>query len=558
MTVRELVVELILKATGLKQGLADAERGLAGVTDAAQKTERQAERTGKALTAAAKDGQGAWENLKGAILGVASVAGIVGAATNFAEQTKQLAQYSSQLGMTVEQWQAWQGAAQSMGIEAQDLYDTFRDMSDWTIDMVKNDSGPFKDFAKQTGLSLKDAKGNMVGAEEALLRLSKAVEGMKPDEATGWLTQMGVDPTNISLILKGRKGIEDLVRSMREKAVYDERDIQNSNKMQAAWTDVTRVFQRLAATAINMVAPAFDWIQEKADSLFKFVKNNEESVTRVFKGIAAVIGVALIPKLYAMGKAAMVSMGPWGLLVAAVSGLIVLFDDFMVWLDNGQSAFGDFFESIFGSADEAKKTFEDIKKTIASVVDFILSIPDRVSKAFDEMGKTLAAFPEALLSAFRGLKDRILGLLPDFIRDKIEIKGEVAPVEEDENVSRATQAAQSGKGPTIEKRKPAPVEEPEPDDYQQAQAWLRSTQAPQPNTGNMRQALVATGGYGAGDAARGARTVNTTNNKNINQTVTQNINITTQSDQPAAVGKAAGDAVNPKTATVMADGAVGV
>lgn len=558
MTVRELVVELILKATGLKQGLADAERGLDDVTDAAQKTERQAEQTGKALTAAAKEGQGAWENLKGAILGVASVAGVIGAATNFTEQTKQLAQYSSQLGMTVEQWQAWQGAAQSMGIEAQDLYDTFRDMSDWTIDMVKNDSGPFKDFAKQTGLSLKDAKGNMVGAEEALLRLSKAVEGMKPDEATGWLTQMGVDPTNISLILKGRKGIEDLVRSMREKAVYDQRDIENSNKMQAAWVDVTRVLQRLAATAINMAAPAFDWIQEKADSLFKFVKNNEESVTRVFKGIAAVIGVALIPKLYAMGKAAMASMGPWGLLVAAVSGLIVLFDDFMVWLDNGQSAFGDFFESIFGSADEAKKTFEDIKKTIASVVDFVLSIPDRVSKAFDEMGKTLAAFPEVLLSAFRGLRDRIMGLLPDFIRDKIEIKGEVTPVEEDENVSKATQAAQSGKGPTIEKRKPVPVEEPEPDDYQQAQAWLRSTQTPQPNTGNMRQALVATGGYGAGDIARGARTVNTTNNKNINQTVTQNINITTQSDQPAAVGKAAGDAVNPKTATVMADGAVGV
>ena len=72
----------------------------------------------------------------------------------------------------------------------------------------------------------------------------------------------------------------------------------------------------------------------------------------------------------------------------------------------------------------------------------------------------------------------------------------------------------------------------------------------------MREA-VAGGGFGAGDAARGARTVNTTNNKNVTQTVTQNINITTQSDQPGAVGKAAGDAVNPKTAAVMADGAVG-
>ena len=368
---------------------------------------------------------------------------------------------------------------------------------------------------------------------------------MKPDEATGWLTQMGVDPTNISLILKGRKGIEDLVRSMREKAVYDERDIQNSNKMQAAWTDVTRVFQRLAATAINMVAPAFDWIQEKADSLFKFVKNNEESVTRVFEGIAAVIGVALIPKLYAMGKAAAASMGPWGLLVAAVSGLIILFDDFMVWLDNGQSAFGDFFESIFGSADEARKTFEGIKKTVASVVDFVLSIPERVAKAFDEMGKTLAAFPEALLSAFKGLKDRILGLLPDFIRDKIEIKGDVA-VEEDENTAKSTQAAQSGKGPTFEKRKPVPVPEAEPSEYDEASAWVASTRTPQPNTGNMRQALAG-GGYGAGDAARGAKNITTTNN----------INITAQSSQPEAIADATKNAI-PKNTVAMADGGIGV
>ena len=549
MTVRELVVELILKATGLKKGLADAERGLEGVTDAAQKTERQAERTGKALTAAAQDGQGAWDNLKGAILGVASVAGLVGAATNFAEQTKQLAQYSAQLGMTVEQWQAWAGAAQTMGIEAQDLYDTFRDMSDWTIDMVKNDSGPFKDFAKQTGLSLKDAKGNMVGAEEALLRLSKAVEGMKPDEATGWLTQMGVDATSISLILKGRKGIEDLVRSMKEKAVYDERDIQNSNKMQAAWFDVTLVFRRLAATAINAVAPAFDWIQKKADSLFKFIKNNEGTVGRVFKGLAAIIGSVLIPKLVRMGAAAWASLGPFALIPAAIMAIGVAIDDFIVWLEGGESKLADFW-SMFGTAEEVsarlqaiwdglKATWESVKNIVSNTLDlfkgFFTGDWDAVLNALENLKAAFSGLGKIIGSVVDWVKEKLAGLVPDWLRDFLG--GNYKPGRqldaddaEQSAIAAATRAAASGAQPTF--------------------ASDRASGS------NMRQALAG-GGYGAGDAARGAKNITTTNNKTTTVNQTNNINITAQSSQPEAIADATKNAI-PKNTVAMADGGIGV
>lgn len=550
MTIRELVVKLLLDAAGFKQEAVRTQKELDGISDAAQDAEKQAQKTGRALEAAAKEGQGAWENLKGAILGVASVAGIIGAATSFAEQTKQLSQYSSQLGMTVEQWQAWAGAASSLGIEAQDLYDTFRDMGDWTIDMVKNDSGPFKDFAKQTGLSLKDAKGNMVGAEEALLRLSDAVQGMKPDEATGWLTQMGVDATTISLILKGRKGIEDLVRSMKEKAVYDDRDIQNSQKMQTAWSGVTRVFQRLAATALDLLAPAMDWVTEKTDAVFKYLKENGESVQTVFVALGAAISAALIPKLIRMGAAAWASLGPFALIPAAILAIGVAIDDFMVWLDGGESKLADFW-SAFGTAEEVsarlqaiwdglKATWQAVKDIVGSTLDlfkgFFTGDWQAVLNALENLKNAFSGLGDIISSVVDWVKQKLLGLIPDWMKDFLggggksegQKQGSTRPALDADDAWDSSVAASA--------------------------AAAERYRARQQGTGTVREA-VAGGGFGAGDAARGARTV--TNTKNTTVTQNNNINITAQSSQPEAIATATSQAINAKNLAVQADSGIG-
>ena len=570
---------------------------------ALRKAGNAADKAGQQVSEAAREGSAEWENLKGTLAGVLSIGAAVGGALNFVEQTKQISQFSSQLGMTVEQWQAWAGAASSMGIEAQDLYDTFRDMSDWTIDMVKNDSGPFKDFAKQTGISLKDAKGNMVGAEEALLRLSEAVEKMKPDEATGWLTQMGVDPTTISLILKGRKGVEDLVRTMKEKAVYDKQDIENSNKLQAAWSSVTNVFQKLVAIGLDLLAPAVDWVTEKADAFFKYVKENGESVQTIFVAIGTAISTAVIPKLVRMGAAAWASLGPFALIPAAIMAIGVAIDDLMVWLDGGTSAFGDFW-SLFGTPEEVsamidgvvdilKSAFgavadvagqavdtilagwELVKAAIGGIADIIggvvtafrglftgdwatvLSGLDAVKNGLGAVGDVVSVVAGKIMDSFGKffgwIADKLASLVPDWLKDLIsgehkEGRRLDADSLETDVIEQSKQAAASGRGPTFAKDREAHLE-PAP----------QPTLATRPGeTGTMSQAIGQGRTYAAGQAAAKGGTSVTTNNNQRTITQTNNINITTQSDNPDGIAQATSNAINPRTTATESDTGIGV
>ncbi len=561
-----------------------------------------ADKAGKQVQEAAQEGASAWDNLKDSLLGVLSIGAAVGGAMNFVEQTQQLSQYSSQLGMTVEQWQAWAGAAQSMGIEAQDLYDTFRDMGDWTIDMVKNDSGPFKDFAKQTGLSLKDAQGNMVGAEEALLRLSDAVQGMKPDEATGWLTQMGVDATSISLILKGRKAIEGLVTEMKEKAVYDKRDLENSAKMQAAWQNVTRVFQRLTATGLDLLAPAIEWISQKSEAFFKYIKENGESVQTIFVTIGTVISTAVIPKLVRMGAAAWASLGPFALIPAAIMAIGVAIDDLMVWLEGGTSAFGEFW-SLFGTPEEVSSMlkqalagletafdavgevaglvanavlgyWELVKGSISGLVEVIggvvtafkglftgdwntvLSGLDAVKKGLGAVGDVVSAVAGKIMDSFGKffgwIANKLAGLVPDWLKDLIsgehkEGRRLDADSLETDIIEQSKKAAASGRGPTFasDREKAAPAPQP--------------TLAARPGeTGTMQQALGEGRTFAAGQAAAKGGTSVTTNNNQRTITQTNNINITTQSDNPDGIAQATSNAINPRTTATESDTGIGV
>ncbi|OUO51667.1 hypothetical protein B5F76_09285 [Desulfovibrio sp. An276] len=561
-----------------------------------------ADKAGKQIQEAAQDGASAWDNLKDTLLGALSIGAAVGGAMNFVEQTKQLSQYSSQLGMTVEQWQAWQGAGEQMGIEAQDLYDTFRDMGDWTIDMVKNDSGPFKDFAKQTGLSLKDAKGNMVDTQEALLRLSDAVQGMKPDEATGWLTQMGVDATSISLILKGRKAIEGLVAEMREKAVYDKRDLENSARLQAAWQNVTRVFQRLTATGLDLLAPAIEWISQKSEAFFKYVKENGESVQTIFVTIGTVISTAVIPKLVRMGAAAWASLGPFALIPAAIMAIGVAIDDLMVWLEGGTSAFGEFW-SLFGTPEEVSSMlkqalagleaafdavgevaglvanavlgyWELVKSTISGLVEVIggvvtafkglftgdwntvLSGLDAVKKGLGAVGDVVSAVAGKIMDSFGKffgwIADKLAGLVPDWLKDLIsgdhkEGRRLDADSLETDVIEQSKKAAASGRGPTFTSDREKTASLPQP-----------TLTARPGETGSMQQALGEGRTFAAGQAAAKGGTSVTTNNNQRTITQTNNINITTQSDNPDGIAQATSNAINPRTTATESDTGIGV
>ena len=561
-----------------------------------------ADKAGQQISEAAREGASAWENLKDTLIGELSIGAAVGGALNFVEQTKQIESYSKQLGMSAEQWQAWGAAAEAAGGNAEAFGDRLTDLADWLVDLNVNDSGPLKDFAEKMKVSFKDARGEAVSTEEAFLRIAEAAQ-KSPEQATGWFKQMGFDQESLNLLLKGRKGIEALVAEMKEKAVYDKQDFENSAKLQTAWTGVTRVFQRLTATALDLLAPAMDWVTEKTDAVFKYLKENGESVQTIFIAFGAAISAAVIPKLVSMGAAAWASLGPFALIPAAILAIGAAIDDLMVWLEGGESAFKDFW-SLFGTPEEVsdmidwaldglQAAFEAVGEVAGFVADAVLGYWDLVTASI----KGLATVIGGVVTAFKGLftgdwetvlsgldsvkkglsavgdvvsavagkimdsfgkffgwiADKLAGLVPDWLKNFIsgdykEGRHIAADDLENDVIEQSKKAAASGRGPVFAKdgeRVPVPAPQP--------------TLATRPGeTGTMSQAVGQGRTFAAGQAAAKAGNTVTTNNNQRTITQTNNINITTQHDNPDGIAQAAGDAINPRTIATESDSSMGV
>jgi hypothetical protein len=69
--------------------------------------------------------------------------------------------------------------------------------------------------------------------------------------------------------------------------------------------------------------------------------------------------------------------------------LAIAIDDLVGWANGKKSAFGDFWEAIFGSPEEALQTFEDVKTGFMEFVNFMKTDGKEIARPFIELGKWL-------------------------------------------------------------------------------------------------------------------------------------------------------------------------
>lgn len=481
MDVREFVIRLVLDAMGFRRqvesvqheldnlgqsgGRAAREAG-AGVDDlsraaAAAGTElrdvgRQAHRAGEQAAQGAQKSSSAWGQFGETVAKVTAFFGgaalIGGAVSSYTQEVNAISNMSSMLGMSMEEWQGWQEAAKQTGIDAENLGTRMADLGDWMQDLALHESGPLADAVKDMGVSFTDASGNVVSLEEGMLRLAAATEGMDRQKATSLLTQMGFDEQTIPLIIKGRKGVEELVRAGKEAAIYSERDRENARKMSEAWNGLTKIWAAASGTLMRILGPAFEWMASAFSSFAGWVRKNEDSIKVYLAAIAGVIAVALTPALWGMASAAWAAIAPFLPFIALIAGLALVIDDLIVYIQGGESALSDFW-SIFGTGEEIlarlQAMWEGLKTAIGAVLDIVKALVGwfaallngDLQGMIDQAWKLWEAFKSlgnVLGNLIGWLGEKLAGLLPDWAKDLLGLSG---GGEEKANAAQAAAAA---------------------------------------------------------------------------------------------------------------------
>lgn len=548
MNVRELLIKVMLDSSNAKKGLDSTQKSMDDVSKAATRVEKDAKDAGKALADAGNEGKSAWEGISGFIKGFASVGTALAAGQQYLENTAQIEKFSNLLGLSAEQWQGWAGACKEAGVDAENFGTRMADLGDWMQDLNNNDSGPLKDFAEKFKVSFKDAAGATLPMEDGLLKIVDTIEGMDRYEATSLLTQIGFDDQTIPLLLKGRRGIEDLVRANKEMAIYSKDDLDNAANMRAAWSAISSVFLKVSAVAINMLAPAFSYIKEKAEALFKWVSANGDSVKVVITALAAAFGIMLIPKIKMLAQVFAMLASPMTAVIAIFAAIVLAVDDFITYLQGGESALADFW-AMFGTPEEINAALDAVKEFAKTVGETLVSAWDSVKQI---VSATLELFKgfftgnwDACINALNSLADgfsnlgNIIGGVLDWIKQKLM------------GLLPDWMVSFLGGGGSVPQVAPAGA----PSGASASAGALAGASAGAPPTSNVRDA-VGSGGFGTKDLGKGSSNVTNNNQKSVTQTFNNNVTVNSQATDAAGVARDIGPALR-QNQTAQADAAFG-
>lgn len=341
---------------------------------------------------------------------------------------------SESLGMNIEKFSAWQNAAELAGVEAEEVASLFSDMNDWKLDFDLNDSGPLKDFIDNGLISgVRDANGEMKKTEDYILEIADALAKMDKEQANGLLVQMGVSDLNmVAWLQQGGDAIREQLELMKKFGTYSEEDAKMATEFSMSIKLLSMGFKKSMLLLFHLLAPILTQIAKKFGDLSAEIQNfipKIEDISSAGENVAQNVQqafsvlynniMAFAPLLAGVGlmkligifksmatsikKASIVArafiLSPWGIALTSLLAIGVAVQDFIKWLNGGDSALSSFFETLFGDADNAKiiidDTFDSIKNAYSKVIEnFSTLIPK-----FTELGKAVIDLFSAIVNS---------------------------------------------------------------------------------------------------------------------------------------------------------------
>lgn len=313
--------------------------------------------------------------------------------------------------------------------------------------------------AMKYGASLEFVEGSMTGlqqlsritGDEIAGTMQKAQESIATGRI-GFLKTNAIFADSIEEFKKIGAGFDEISKKKREALILNvlqERSNelqQEYNKyansaagIQARLNTATGDFQEnLGAVISKGLVPLYKAFLPLIE-YFTDAENGASRLQVVLLALAPVLGTIMVGALYAVATAGWAMIAPFLPFIAialavgaAIAGLTLLVEDFLTWMDGGESVIGDFFGPFVEFKDKIKKGIDDgfafIKKSFMALIDFakrmgkfLIMAMFPISALFfywDEINAFLGGIPDKVLEKFKelgsDLKNFLKGMLPDW------------------------------------------------------------------------------------------------------------------------------------------------
>lgn len=369
-------------------------------------TEKSAKGATKASDSAGKQFASMGMKAFGAIGGIMAITGAISSVIESAGRIDALAKFSDSIGESIENVDAWSGAAVRAGGSADAFQGSIKSLNEKMIDASVKGQNEITPFFNQLGISIVDTNGKVKSTLDILPELADSFSGLTKQQSLGLGQKLGLDPGTIALLQQGNGEIDKLIERQKKLGLASEEAAAISAEFNDIMADFKQVSRASAQSLLITFMPAVTWVVEKLVDFSMWARENKPIVYGFFAGLAAVAVPALI-SLAAAGWAAiaplLVAAAPFIAVAAAVGalgaaiGLVV--EDIFAFMDGQDSLIGEISKKwpIVGEivkfvVNDIKAMFAILKEIASFMVDLFLNPQKALQKLSAGINKVKSFF----------------------------------------------------------------------------------------------------------------------------------------------------------------------
>ena len=302
------------------------------------KTNKQTADTMEKNTKGAKTAIQQFQALKTAAAGVIapllSLGVVLNRTLDFAAKGEQLLFMANAANMAANEFQKLAIANTRFGGSKEGAAGTMAGLASQIQALKFGESAPLQDAAVKYGLSLMGASGRLAEGNELLRNIARTMERLDVGAQLDLGRRIGLDEATIRILQRGVAAFDAELAEAEKRKVFTDEDLKRAQEFEMAVRDLKLSLQGVWAEIARWILPAVKSLASGIDTAFSYMREHAEAIKPALVIISSIMAAIAISSLSAFA--------PWlgtAAAIAAVSAaLVLLYEDFMVFANGGQSA----------------------------------------------------------------------------------------------------------------------------------------------------------------------------------------------------------------------------
>lgn len=333
---------------------------------------------------------------------------------DFYEQGEQLQFLADRSSIAAEKLQVLGNAARRYGGTTEGTAGTIENLRSQAQALrMGQGGGALEQAASKYGV------GISTDPEKMLENVARRMETLKSDAAKWDLANtLGIDEGTARLLMQGTKAYTEELKRAQKYKLYTKEDLERMRQYRQISLDIRMGIDSIFASIARMLLPAIT----KVANVIRMVTDwmaEHEGATKIIATIITVTAVVLSARTAIMLLSAAFSFlgksilgTPVGWIIAAITAIIVIINDLIVFMQGGESIIGTILEKLGVDTDKLrnniKEFFQSLKEWIKGAIDWLKGLGGKFAELAKKIQELWDKIPEPLKKLI-GMSNPITG-----------------------------------------------------------------------------------------------------------------------------------------------------